>query len=102
MRNKQGRAVGVVMATCLFFLGIGPLLDVVDDAHEHEVAHAIPAFARKFNVPCQTCHSAAPYLNATGRKFMEAGYRLPDEDGAIDEAEQNHQTINQNLVLEKF
>jgi hypothetical protein len=65
-------------------------------------AEAIPAFARKFNVPCSTCHLAPPYLNATGRKFMEAGYRMPDEDGNLDEDMQNHQQVNDNLVLEKM
>ncbi len=65
-------------------------------------ARAIPAFARKFNLPCSTCHIAPPYLNPTGRAFLEAGYRLPDEDGNVDEAMQHHQVINDNLVLEKM
>ena len=102
MTNQSNvtRAAGCALATCLFFLAIGPALNVVDEltgagtrsscpamtsvsSKRHDVAQAIPAFARKFNVPCQTCHSAPPYLNATGRKFMEAGYRLPDADGTI-------------------
>ena len=65
-------------------------------------AAAIPAFARKFNLPCSTCHLAPPYLNAHGRHFLEAGYRMHDEDDKIDEAMQNHQVINDNLVLEKM
>ena len=66
------------------------------------VAQAIPSFTRKFNVPCQTCHLAPPYLNAFGRKFMETGYRMPDEEGVIDEEMQNHQHVNDNLTLEKM
>lgn len=45
-------------------------------------AHAIPAFARKYNMNCSGCHApAAPRLNATGFAFKWAGYRMPDEIG---------------------
>ena len=39
-------------------------------------AEAIPAFARKTNMACSTCHSAWPALNAFGRQYKEHGYRL--------------------------
>lgn len=43
-------------------------------------AHAIPAWARKYDQPCQMCHyPAVPRLNAFGHKFRQAGYRTPDE-----------------------
>lgn len=38
-------------------------------------ANAIPAFARKYEKPCSTCHTAWPMLNATGRAFKENGFR---------------------------
>jgi len=65
-------------------------------------ASAIPAFARKYNVDCLTCHSAPPYLNYTGRRFKEAGYRMPDEDGAIDVDAQNLNKLTDHLYLEKL
>ncbi|MEI6805838.1 MAG: hypothetical protein WCK49_04960 [Myxococcaceae bacterium] len=65
-------------------------------------ALAIPAFARKFNVTCTTCHTAFPMLNKTGRTFKERGYRLPDEDGNITEEMQNRLKISDSLVLEKM
>ena len=47
-------------------------------------AHAIPAFARKYNVNCTACHTAPPILNTFGERFLENGYQLPGtEDGGI-------------------
>ena len=39
-------------------------------------AEAMPAFARKTNLACSTCHTAWPSLNAFGRQYKEHGYRL--------------------------
>lgn len=44
------------------------------------IAQAIPAFARKYQTECSTCHSAWPALNAAGRKFKENGYRLARDE----------------------
>ncbi len=38
---------------------------------------AIPAFARKYAKPCQTCHISEPKLNAFGELFRVNGYQLP-------------------------
>lgn len=40
------------------------------------VSEAIPAFARKTNMTCSTCHTAWPALNAFGRQYKEHGYRF--------------------------
>ncbi|HEY3381021.1 MAG TPA: hypothetical protein VGK32_04590 [Vicinamibacterales bacterium] len=42
-------------------------------------ASAIPAFARKYQTSCQTCHVVFPKLNAFGEAFRLAGYRMPKE-----------------------
>jgi len=42
-------------------------------------AEAIPAFARKYQTSCQTCHIAYPKLNPFGETFRLLGYRMPDE-----------------------
>jgi hypothetical protein len=42
-------------------------------------AEAIPAFARKYQTSCQTCHIAFPKLNPFGVAFRLRGYHLPDE-----------------------
>lgn len=43
-------------------------------------AHAIPAFARKFNLKCYSCHTIPPALNKTGYMFKRLGYRLPPDE----------------------
>ena len=42
-------------------------------------AEAIPAFARKYQTSCQTCHIAFPKLNPFGEAFRLRGYRMPAE-----------------------
>ena len=42
-------------------------------------AEAIPAFARKYQTSCQTCHIAFPKLNSFGQAFRLRGYRMPAE-----------------------
>lgn len=42
-------------------------------------ARAIPAFARKYQTSCQTCHIAFPKLNPFGEAFRLRGYRMPGE-----------------------
>src|SRR5215510_591284 len=41
----------------------------------------MPMFARKYGVPCTTCHTTAPRLNETGYRFRAAGFRMPEEIG---------------------
>ena len=42
-------------------------------------AQAVPAFARKYQTSCQTCHSMFPKLNAFGEAFRLRGYRMPGQ-----------------------
>ena len=45
-----------------------------------QVAHAIPAFARKYGTSCQTCHTVYPKLTPFGEAFRRNGYRFPGVD----------------------
>ncbi|HEX4826282.1 MAG TPA: hypothetical protein VFV19_18425 [Candidatus Polarisedimenticolaceae bacterium] len=45
----------------------------------HRPASAIPAFARKYQTSCQTCHVVFPKLNPFGEAFRLNGYRMPAE-----------------------
>lgn len=48
---------------------------------------AIPAFARKYNLPCSACHTVWPELNNFGVVFRDNGYRLKNErDSPVDQA----------------
>ncbi len=52
-------------------------------------AHAIPAWARKYNMNCSGCHSpVVPRLNGKGFAFKWAGYRMPEEIGENQEVKQ--------------
>ena len=45
-----------------------------------ENSYAIPAFARKYKMSCQTCHSPVPRLKAYGDEFAGNGFVLADQD----------------------
>ncbi len=42
-----------------------------------EVGGRIPYFARRYGVPCSTCHVLPPKLNEFGEEFFARGYRFP-------------------------
>jgi hypothetical protein len=47
-------------------------------------SHAIPAFARKYGLPCSACHIGWPILNNFGLAFKDNGYQLGnDRDSPI-------------------
>jgi hypothetical protein len=46
-------------------------------------AKAVPSFARRYKLSCNTCHSAFPTLNEYGKLFRAKGYRLPGKGGTI-------------------
>src|SRR5579864_2376715 len=47
-------------------------------------AFGIPAFARKYGLPCSACHEAWPKLNVFGQTFKDNGYQLMnDRDSPI-------------------
>lgn len=45
-----------------------------------ERSNAIPAFARKYSMSCQTCHSPFPKLKPYGADFAGNGFVLGDKD----------------------
>jgi hypothetical protein len=45
-------------------------------------ASAIPAFARKYGLPCSACHEAWPKLNSFGQTFKDNGYQLMNDRDA--------------------
>jgi hypothetical protein len=46
---------------------------------EASPAGAVPAFSRKYQTSCQTCHAIFPKLNPFGQAFRLNGYHLPGE-----------------------
>ncbi|MCB9257883.1 MAG: hypothetical protein H6612_00905 [Ignavibacteriales bacterium] len=45
-----------------------------------ELVLAIPAFARKYNMSCATCHAPFPKLKPYGDEFAGNGFKLADQD----------------------
>jgi hypothetical protein len=45
-------------------------------------AHAIPAFARKYGLPCSACHESWPMLSPFGQAFKDNGYQLGNDRDA--------------------
>ena len=41
------------------------------------ISHAMPVFARQYNVSCVACHDAFPRLNAFGEHFAASNFRMP-------------------------
>ena len=42
--------------------------------------YGIPAFARKYQTSCSTCHSNYPELNDFGEAFKKNGFKFPKDD----------------------
>jgi hypothetical protein len=44
--------------------------------------NALPAFARKYGMPCSSCHEAWPMLSAFGQAFKDNGYQMGNDRDA--------------------
>lgn len=60
---------------------VAPLLLALYVAMQPGEVTALPLFARKYAVPCTTCHFAFPRLNKFGMDFRQRGYRMPGDKG---------------------
>src|SRR6202163_3552942 len=49
---------------------------------DSQSARAIPAFARKYGMPCSACHEAWPKLNNFGQSFKDNGYQMGNDRDA--------------------
>jgi hypothetical protein len=56
------------------------LLAVILPAAGVQTALAIPAFARKYDMSCITCHAIVPKLKAYGEEFAGNGFVLADKE----------------------
>lgn len=69
MRTISKSAVLTFAVFALLYVGLVP-----------QRANAIPAFARKYQTSCTTCHSDFPKLNDFGKAFKDAGFQFPKDD----------------------
>jgi len=72
----RARTLVVVLATItsLLILEVGLVLTGTG------AAEAIPPFARRYGVTCQTCHVIIPKLNEFGEAFRLNGYQIAEDD----------------------
>ncbi|HTP44125.1 MAG TPA: hypothetical protein VLW83_06630 [Candidatus Acidoferrales bacterium] len=86
-RNLKSSHLSVLSSVLMFVcLVVGIVLGDSQAAYTlplHKVT-AIPAFARKYGLPCSACHTAWPKLNNFGMTFRDNGYQLGnDRDSPI-------------------
>lgn len=65
-----------VLAPVAGVLGLGIVLVVIQSTP----SYAIPAFARKYQTSCTTCHNNFPELNDFGEAFKKNGFKFPKDD----------------------
>ena len=58
---------------------IGALLLSSFVVFSSQPGYAIPAFARKYGLPCSACHIGWPILNVFGQVFRDNGYQIGNE-----------------------
>jgi len=72
------------MKKILYTLSAFALLTVGSAALVPTNAEAIPVFARKYGMACNSCHTMFPQLSKMGVAFRERGYRFEEGRGDID------------------
>ena len=69
------------MRSLRFVVVLAPLLALLMQTLMPGRGETLPLFARKYNMPCSSCHIAFPRLNAFGMKFRQNGYRMEGAAG---------------------
>lgn len=72
----QRRKIGASWLALIF--GVGSFLCVILGSTSK--VSAIPAFSRKYQTSCSTCHSNFPELNDFGEAFKKNGFKFPKDD----------------------
>lgn len=65
-----------VLASLAGVVGLGIVLVAIQSTP----SYAIPAFARKYQTSCTTCHNNFPELNDFGEAFKKNGFKFPKDD----------------------
>jgi hypothetical protein len=71
--DRQGTRVAVIVSLIL----LATLVYTLTSAPR---ANAIPAFSRKYQTSCTTCHNNFPELNDFGIAFKKNGFKFPKDD----------------------
>lgn len=74
MRQKLERYVTPTVTGLVFFVMVSLILV------QARKTYGIPAFSRKYQTSCATCHSNFPELNDFGLAFKKNGFKFPKDD----------------------
>ncbi len=78
LRPQEDRSGIVRVATALLYAAVVLAMFLLDC----RPANAIPAFARKYGMPCSSCHEAWPMLSPFGQRFKDNGYQMGNDRDA--------------------
>jgi len=78
MRLRSVTLGGLLIASFLLIANPSASASPIPKGH----VHAIPAFARKYGMPCSSCHEAWPKLSPFGQQFKDNGYQMGNERDA--------------------
>jgi hypothetical protein len=73
---KETKGLFQVLAPFAGALSLGFVLFAIQSTP----SYAIPAFARKYQTSCTTCHNNFPELNDFGEAFKKNGFKFPKDD----------------------
>ena len=84
LRNRRNVALisGVSLALLFFALFLADNRSASALPLPRGNIRAIPAFARKYGMPCSSCHEAWPKLSPFGQAFKDNGYQLGNDRDA--------------------
>jgi hypothetical protein len=78
LRSNEVRS-GFVRAAKALLYSVAIVLFLFADCRP---ATALPAFARKYGMPCSSCHEAWPMLSPFGQRFKDNGYQMGNDRDA--------------------
>jgi hypothetical protein len=78
LRSNEVRN-GFVRAAKALLYSVAIVLFLLADCRP---ATALPAFARKYGMPCSSCHEAWPMLSPFGQRFKDNGYQMGNDRDA--------------------
>src|SRR5664280_680425 len=82
-RSSRSFRGGAIFVKISMFTSVTPLLLCAGFCVSTcSPAVAVPAFARKYGLPCSACHEAWPKLNNFGQVFKDNGYQLMNDRDA--------------------
>lgn len=81
--NRLARAASILwLAYFLLVIVVGNGRSVKASPLPRASVRALPAFARKYGMPCSSCHQAWPMLSPFGQAFKDNGYQMMNERDA--------------------